>query len=294
MNNYSFGDFPSEYLIRRECKGLEYEKKTGNIIRTYCSAENITQKYQLSMVSDVGTISWPKDSRKYDLYINEEGMYELLFKELTIQILVHKKNSYQKRVINMTSTFDTSDKIEILEDIYNQRWFNLDHLGRIIRIKNISKCIPRNEIKIADSSYTPPEHVNPFDAFISINAVKIIILRIIMKSFDGEWMIEKFPIGKHHIDLYFPDYNLAIEFDKFEHKDYKVKHQKFIEEKLQCKFIRFNLLDRKFNILRILNKIFLAIRDSNDSSNPEPFSFQRILCSLRNLASGLYSFFSSS
>ena len=24
-------------------------------------------------------INWPKDSQKYDIYINEEGMYELLF-----------------------------------------------------------------------------------------------------------------------------------------------------------------------------------------------------------------------
>ena len=31
-------------------------------------------------VSAAGTqINWPKDSQKYDIYTNEEGMYELLF-----------------------------------------------------------------------------------------------------------------------------------------------------------------------------------------------------------------------
>ena len=27
-------------------------------------------------------VDWPKDSQKYDIYINEEGMYELLFSNL--------------------------------------------------------------------------------------------------------------------------------------------------------------------------------------------------------------------
>ena len=104
----------------------------------------------------------------------------------------------------MTSTFDTSDKIEILEDIYNQQRFNRAYLGKFLRIKNIPNGIYRSEIKIADSSYVPPKYANPLDVFISINVVKSIILCIIKKSFDGENMIEKFPIGTYRIDLYFP------------------------------------------------------------------------------------------
>ena len=47
------------------CQALEYEKKTGNVIRDHCSRENIIQKYQLSSVPPTGTpISWPKDSQK--------------------------------------------------------------------------------------------------------------------------------------------------------------------------------------------------------------------------------------
>ena len=62
------------------CKALEYNKKTAHVIRAHCTRENYTQKYDLTSVPTVGTpVNWPKDSQKYDLYINEEGMYEVLF-----------------------------------------------------------------------------------------------------------------------------------------------------------------------------------------------------------------------
>ena len=32
-----------------------------------------------SVTAAVTPINWPKDSQKYDIYINEEGMYELVF-----------------------------------------------------------------------------------------------------------------------------------------------------------------------------------------------------------------------
>ena len=48
---------------REVCKELEYDaktSKTANIIKAYCSPENITQKYQMSSVHAACTpISWP-------------------------------------------------------------------------------------------------------------------------------------------------------------------------------------------------------------------------------------------
>ena len=64
------------------CKALEYKKttKTGDVIRSNCSCENITNKYQLSgLVFETTPMKWPVDSQKTDIYINEEGMYELAF-----------------------------------------------------------------------------------------------------------------------------------------------------------------------------------------------------------------------
>ena len=65
------------------CESLEYNKvtsKTANIIRAHCSIENITPKWQLIGVHNSCTpVHWPSDSQEYDLYINEEAMYELGF-----------------------------------------------------------------------------------------------------------------------------------------------------------------------------------------------------------------------
>ena len=62
------------------CSALEYDKKTANVVRDHCSQENCAHKWQLTGVPATGTpLIWPKDSQKDDLYINEEGMYELVF-----------------------------------------------------------------------------------------------------------------------------------------------------------------------------------------------------------------------
>ena len=61
------------------CKPLEYNTKTVDIVRHLSSKDSYAQKYQLSNVHAVCTpISWPNDSQKYNIYISEEGIIELL------------------------------------------------------------------------------------------------------------------------------------------------------------------------------------------------------------------------
>ena len=62
------------------CKALEYNKKTTDIDKTFCSRENYAHKWQLNKFPTAENfMDWPKDLRKDDYYIHEEGMYELLF-----------------------------------------------------------------------------------------------------------------------------------------------------------------------------------------------------------------------
>ena len=66
---------------REVSRALEYgeKSKTTTIVKHRCSKENFAQKYQMSSVHAVCTpVDWPKDSQKYDIYINKEGIYELL------------------------------------------------------------------------------------------------------------------------------------------------------------------------------------------------------------------------
>lgn len=90
-------------------------------------------------------------------------------------------------------------------------------------------------------------------------------IRAIMKAFKSENMLFQYSIGKYRIDLYFTDYNLAIECDENGHKDRnikkEIKRENFIKKNLKCKFIRYNPDDDSFDIYDIINRIFLYIKD---------------------------------
>ena len=65
---------------REVCRALKYKKKTAKIVKSYSSKENYVLKYQMiGVLITVTPVDWPRDSLKFDIYINEEGMYELLF-----------------------------------------------------------------------------------------------------------------------------------------------------------------------------------------------------------------------
>ena len=63
------------------CRALGYGKatKATHVIKAHVNPDIDVHKWQLSSVSAASTISWPKDSQKYNIYIIEEGIYELLF-----------------------------------------------------------------------------------------------------------------------------------------------------------------------------------------------------------------------
>jgi len=83
----------------------------------------------------------------------------------------------------------------------------------------------------------------------------------IKKALQGEDMITQFSIDKYNIDLYFPKYKLAVEFDEFKHK-YTEKEdklrQEYIISKLNCKFER---IKENEDIFVSINRIFVIIKD---------------------------------
>ena len=67
---------------RDVCRALKYGKatKAADVVRHLCGRENHAHKWQLKrFLSETKPVDWPKDSQKYDIYTNEERMYELLF-----------------------------------------------------------------------------------------------------------------------------------------------------------------------------------------------------------------------
>ena len=73
-------------------------------------------------------------------------------------------------------------------------------------------------------------------------------------------MIDQYNVDGYRIDLYFPEYKLAIECDEFDHNDrdvkYEVKRQMHIENKLDCDFIKHNPDADDFDSFHLLNRIY--------------------------------------
>ena len=67
---------------RKVCRALEFGKgtKAADIVKHLCSRENYAHKYQLNrFVSETNFMDWPKDLRKDNYYIIEDGMHEIVF-----------------------------------------------------------------------------------------------------------------------------------------------------------------------------------------------------------------------
>src|ERR1700733_8399951 len=79
----------------------------------------------------------------------------------------------------------------------------------------------------------------------------------ILKVFYKEKYVIQQTFGQYRIDLYFPDYKLAIECDEFDHKDrnkeYEKQREQFIKQK-GVTLIRFNPDDSQFSILNVISK----------------------------------------
>lgn len=88
----------------------------------------------------------------------------------------------------------------------------------------------------------------------------------IIKAFRGLNYKLQYKLDNYKIDLYFIDYKLAIECDENNHLNYnqekEIERENYIKKQLNCTFIRFDPDDRNFDILEIINKIFLFIHNN--------------------------------
>ena len=89
----------------------------------------------------------------------------------------------------------------------------------------------------------------------------------------------QFSIQSYRIDLYFPEYKLAIQCDEHDHKyrdiNYEIRRQTFIEDQLNSKFICYNPDAEDFTIEKVWNTIFQCIYLKH-SSQPLQIIFQSI------------------
>jgi very-short-patch-repair endonuclease len=70
-------------------------------------------------------------------------------------------------------------------------------------------------------------------------------------------------VGKYRVDLYFPDQRIVVECDEHGHKGYSKSQdqdrQQFIEQQLNCTFVRYDPDQEDFNIGEVIHKLLRMI-----------------------------------
>ena len=67
--------------------------KAADVVRHIGGKTNYAHKWQLTgFVSETKPVDWPKDSQQYDIYINDKGMYEIVFSSQQLQAKDFKKH----------------------------------------------------------------------------------------------------------------------------------------------------------------------------------------------------------
>ena len=103
-----------------------------------------------------------------------------------------------------------------------------------------------------------------------INTKEQTIINSIKDAFEGENMQTQYTVLGLKIDLYFHEYNLAIEVDELGHNDrnitYEIQRQQALERELNCVFIRINPDAVDFSIFKEINKIHRHIKKSSKES----------------------------
>jgi very-short-patch-repair endonuclease len=83
----------------------------------------------------------------------------------------------------------------------------------------------------------------------------------IQKAFAGEILKLQYVVNNYRIDLYFPEYKLAIEFDESYHENQEEEdrlRQEHISNILKCRFIRIKEAD---DVFTIINLIYVHIKN---------------------------------
>lgn len=76
--------------------------------------------------------------------------------------------------------------------------------------------------------------------------------------------IRQYHVGGYKIDLYLPEYKIAIECDEFGHNHYDQViercRESFIKQRLNCQFIRYDPTEDDFDLSQLVNEVFRLLK----------------------------------
>lgn len=200
-----------------------------------------------TMEQEYETANKLKTNYTCDIIINAEPPYTLYCAKDIGNIL---------NMTNIRNATATVNKIYIIKDT-NGGSQKIAYITYESLIKLVTKSRKTEAIKLAETL-----NLNLLTKFCV--AIETDVLQCILTTFDGNTMKLQYCVDKYNIDLYFPDYLLAIECDENHHNKSANKfndtiRQNYITQKLGCRFIRFNPHNKNFNLFKLLNDIYIHL-----------------------------------
>ena len=182
--------------------------------------------------------------------------------------LLYKITSSDMPIRKLISTINVKKEGDFLiKAIKNSRETKYINKQGITELLLKSQKPPEKLLKVAnvfDIKLTTLEPIHKDSLNIKVLSKEQQTLGNIIQAFNGESFLLQHTVGKYKIDLYMPDYKLAIECDEYGHsdrnKEYEQTRENYIKNKLECVFIRFNPDAPDFNIFNVINKMYNHIK----------------------------------
>ena len=179
-------------------------------------------------------------------YFVGKDVAEILGYKNTRDAVLKHVDDDNKRICCM----NTTNGIHRLVAISEVGLFQLINNSKLLTIKNKEKILTwfKSLDFLNQISFSSRKEIEFINKLIRVlNAMKITY-------------IQQYHIGRYKIDMYIPYYNLAIEFDENNHKNYSYEshegRQKYIENTINCKFIRLSDTDTdEYNIGKVMKCI---------------------------------------
>lgn len=257
----------NKYNKNHPMKGVSYDKSRD---RWRYYADNINKK-NIKFSEIINTAK-----ENISLYFGEK-----IFDEVTKKVIKNKHCKIIKYIHNKKSYYDIQHILSQMElkNSYIKKKYNTvkDKIKGYYWHKNkfggyiLRELVTVNTIKLLIKKSTKPATINLANLLnIDTLSYKIpdhetIYINKIIKVFKKEKYITQKFVDCYKIDLYFPDYDLAIECDENNHKnrdpEYESTRQKYIEKKLGATFIRFDPDSKSFDIFDVISKIHYHMKN---------------------------------
>jgi len=191
-----------------------------------------------------------KNNYECDVIINENNPYTLYNANDIAKILGFGN------IRSIIRTYNDNEKIKILKKTNGGSQYTIyfTYEGLIKLLLKSRKPESINLSKLIELDKKTKYYVS----------VETDIIKCILTTFDGNIMNLQYKVDEYYIDLYFPEFLLAIECNELHHNNMLNKQndairKAYITKKLGCRFLVFNPFDKNFNLFKLLNDIYIHL-----------------------------------